>query len=243
MKTLYMAWQDPMNRRWLPVGRLTYEGNVYRFVYTKGAQESSNFEPFARMGDLHTIYESSELFPIFANRILPKSRPEYKQYLEWLDLPENQSSPLLVLAVSGGARGTDSLELFACPEPNLQGLYEARFFGHGISHLTQQVIDLVGKLERGSRLFLMPDVQNPVDSFAIALRTDDPATIVGYCPRYLTDDFHKLLQACRPESVLVVVDKVNVDAPVQFRLLCKITSPWPEDFEPCSTEFYQSVAA
>ena len=35
MKTLYLAWQDPEDRRWLPVGRLSFDGHVYRFVYTK----------------------------------------------------------------------------------------------------------------------------------------------------------------------------------------------------------------
>ena len=38
MKTLYLAWQDPEDRRWLPVGRLNFDGHVYRFVYTKGAE-------------------------------------------------------------------------------------------------------------------------------------------------------------------------------------------------------------
>ena len=36
MKTLYLAWQDPKDRRWFPVGRLSFDGEVYQFVYTKG---------------------------------------------------------------------------------------------------------------------------------------------------------------------------------------------------------------
>ena len=36
----YLAWQDAEDRRWLPVGRLSFDGHVYRFVYTKGAEQS-----------------------------------------------------------------------------------------------------------------------------------------------------------------------------------------------------------
>jgi hypothetical protein len=39
MKTLYLAWQDPEDRRWFPVGRLSFDGYVYRFVYTNGAKQ------------------------------------------------------------------------------------------------------------------------------------------------------------------------------------------------------------
>jgi hypothetical protein len=74
MKTLYLAWQDPEGRRWLPVGRLSFDGHVYRFVYTKGAKQSPRFVPFGAMRDLHVVYESAVLFPLFANRLLSKTR-------------------------------------------------------------------------------------------------------------------------------------------------------------------------
>src|SRR5687767_106279 len=70
MKTLYLVWQNPEDRRWLPVGRLSYDGSVYRFVYTRGAKQSSRFVPFGAMRDLHVTYESPELFPLFANRLM-----------------------------------------------------------------------------------------------------------------------------------------------------------------------------
>ncbi len=46
MQTLYLAWQDPEDRRWLPVGRLSFDGHIYRFVYTKGVEQSPRFVPF-----------------------------------------------------------------------------------------------------------------------------------------------------------------------------------------------------
>ena len=241
MKAIYVAWQDPESRSWLPVGRLSQVDNVYRFVYTKGAEERSNFVPFARMTKLEAVYESNELFPIFANRLLPKSRPEYKEYLDWLNLSDTQTSPLSILSISGGSRATDSLEVFACPEPNNQGKYEVCFFNHGLSHLPGMAIHRVSELRVGERLFLMADIQNQQDRLAIALRTGDPATIVGYCPRYLTEDFNRLLKEFVPDEIEVSAEKINIDAPIQLRLLCKIVCQWPKNFEPCSSEPYRPI--
>jgi hypothetical protein len=92
MKTLYLAWQDPEDRHWFPVGRLSFDGHVYRFVYTKGAKQSPRFVPFGMMRDLHAVYESVVLFPLFANRLLSKTRPEYRDCLAWLDVPDHSIS-------------------------------------------------------------------------------------------------------------------------------------------------------
>ena len=40
MRTLFLAWQDPVARRWFPVGRLEYSDGLYSFVYTKGAEQA-----------------------------------------------------------------------------------------------------------------------------------------------------------------------------------------------------------
>ena len=87
----------------------------------------------------------------------------------------------------------------------------------------------------------MPDPQNPHDGYAIALRTDDPATIVGYCPRYVSGDFLEILEN-NPGSVEVHVKRVNAEAPMQLRLLCTLTADWPENFKPCSSDLYMELA-
>ena len=121
MKTLYIAWQDPKDRAWLPVGQLTFDGNTYRFVYTKGAKQSSNFIPFGRMAKLEAVYESVDLFPLFANRLLAESRPEYKQFPDWLHVEENEAHPIAVRARTEGLRETDSLTVFPCPQMDSEG--------------------------------------------------------------------------------------------------------------------------
>jgi len=118
MRTLFLAWQDPKSRRWYPVGRLASSNQLYSFQYTKGAEQAAaaGFQPLASFPELRTIYVSEHLFPLFTNRILPHSRPEYGDYLKWLSVPPSERDPVVILSRSGGQRVTDTLEVFPCPE-------------------------------------------------------------------------------------------------------------------------------
>jgi len=243
MKTLFVSWQDPLRRRWYPVGRLTYEAHVYRFVYTAGAKEAENFSPFFGMRQLDGIYESETLFPIFANRLLSEARPEYSKLIEWLSLDAKEIDPFIILSLTGGIRKTDSLEIFPCPAPNSNNDYELRFFSRGLSHEPEATQQRVNLLSQGEKLFLMKDLQNKYDVHALVLRTDDPVTIVGYCPRYLAQDLNYLLEKNGSENLEFTVDKVNPDAPMQLRLLCKVSSPWPEGFSACASDLYHPLPA
>ena len=235
----YLAWQNPDNRKWFPVGMLTLDEGVYRFLYTKGALKNSNFVCFGRMGKLDAVYESETLFPLFSNRLLSSSRPEFKNYLNWLNIKNGDQ--LDVLAITEGLRSTDTLEVFKCPMPNERGEYEVEFLSHGLSHLPQQTLERVNRLQTRDRLFLIHDFQNKHDPMAIVMRTDDPIDFCGYCPRYLNPDFHILMKKSGAENLLVEVVKVNVEAPLNMRLLCKITAKWPKDFTPCSEDNFHPV--
>jgi hypothetical protein len=243
MKALFVAWQEPDTRRWLPVGRLTHENGKYRFVYTRGAKEARSFTPFGRMVDLDAAYVSDVLFPLFANRVLPKSRPEYGDYLRWLGLSEEAHDELEVLARSGGLRATDSLEIFPCPEPTADKHYEVYFFCHGVRHLKSHDQAQVNALKRGDRLYLMSDLQNEHDDKALLMRTVDPISCVGYCPRYYSAEFSHLLDSVGADKVNVRVEQVNPDAPMQLRLLCKLSAPWPANFSACSLDQFQPTAS
>ena len=245
VKKLYLAWQDPTNRSWCPVGILTSsEDGTYRFVYTKGAQTSKNFVPFAGMEDLYYVHESSGLFPLFSNRLLSDSRPEYGKMLKWLniDVTESKNNLLDMLAMTEGIRATDTFEVFRCPSKNITGQYEVDFFSHGLRHATKRRIERVNSLTKGERLFLALDMQNKYDECAMALRTDDPVEFVGYCPRYLSRDFRKLLEKNKPLEVHVTVERVDAEAPLNLRLLCKLVAPWPDGFQPCSDDNYKPLA-
>lgn len=242
MNTLFVSWQDPEKRRWYPVGQLTYNKPFYRFVYTAGAKEAGNFSPFFGMRQLESIYESEELFPIFANRLLSDSRPEYSKLINWLSLGTQDIDPFVILSLTGGVRKTDSVEIFPCPAVTPDGNYELKFFSRGLSHEPEATQKRVNQLKNGEKLFLMKDVQNEYDRHALVLRTDDPVSIVGYCPRYLAHDLNVLLEKNGRKNLLITVEKVNLDAPYQMRLLCKVVSPWPENFRACSTELYRPLS-
>lgn len=243
MKTLFLAWQDPNSRTWFPVGKLTHEDGVYYFSYLQGAIEAkqkANFQPLWSFPDLYHRYSATDLFPLFANRLLRPSRPDYKDFVQWLNIPEQQDDPIALLARSGGQRKTDNFEVFPCPERDDQGNYHIHFFAHGLRHFPKETQQYVQSLQPGTPLFVTHDVQNSVDTRALILRTED-LHFVGYCPRYLTQDFFELI--CRlPEQVKVTVERVNAPpTPLQFRLLCNLTATWGEDFQPFSSPIYQPL--
>ncbi len=244
---LFVAWRsdDPLNGRWGPVGRLEHVVNGYRFVYTRGAQTLAGFRPFPGMPDLTAVYESEELFPLFANRLLARSRPEYEAFLVWGGFdPNNPPDPLAVLGVTEGRRVTDSLEVFPCPLPDVDGCFINKFFLHGIRWMPPAAIERIGRLQRGEALGLMLDLSNPYDHHAVALRTsgDHDRFWIGYVPRYLASDVRELCRQCHPDFVNVTVERVNLDAPLQHRLLCRMNACWPSNFRPCSGQEFQSIA-
>jgi len=115
MNALFVAWRsgDAQNGRWGPVGRLDYDGQTYRFCYTRGAHTLAGFQPFSQMDNLGQVYESEELFPLFANRLLARSRPDYQSFLTWSGFdPSNPPDPISLLSVTEGRRQTDSIEVF-----------------------------------------------------------------------------------------------------------------------------------
>lgn len=240
---LIIAWQSPNTREWFPVGLLQYENNKYFFRYLNGARNVSKndiFVPFGKMGSLSKSYESDELFLLFKNRLLQKTRPEYKDYLDWLDLKQEEISPIEELARTGGIRATDSLQLF--PKPlKKDNKYEVYFFSHGIRYLVPSNIDRVKHLSKNNKLYLMRDIQNRFDSLALALRTEDPPEIVGYCPRIFVEDFNSLIDINSAENIDVSVEKVNMHAPFQLKLLCKLSTPWPNGFNAFENEKFKPL--
>ena len=240
MNKLFVAMQDEASRRWAPVARLTREADQYRFVYTRGCQKMPEFEAFGRFTDLRAEYVSNELFPLFANRVLPRVRPEYGRYLSWLGLSD--ADAFEELSRTGGLRATDGLELIPCPEPTEDRRYEIRFFTRGLRHLSAGCQAAIDQLRVGERLYLTRDVQNHVDAMALMLRTADPVRLVGYVPRYYSVDITRLLKRAGADAVAVRVEGVNPDAPLHYRLRCRLTAPWPEGFVACADPEFQPIA-
>ncbi|MBL8878067.1 MAG: HIRAN domain-containing protein [Phycisphaerales bacterium] len=247
-KALFIAWriEGPEQGSWSPVGRLDFADGVYRFCYTRGAQTLAGFHPFPGMPQLDVVYDSDTLFPIFANRLLSESRPEYEAYLTWAGFDANAPpGPLAILGVTEGRRQTDSLEVFPCPAPDSHGCYLTKFFLHGIRWFPVPAINRISNLKHGDRLLLMADFMNRVDRFAVAVRTADDSDryTLGYVPRYFARDFLTVGLNCDPDMIDLRVEQVNVDAPLQMRLLCRLNSCWPKNFQPCAGDDFQPIVS
>jgi HIRAN domain len=244
MNTLLVASRSPDSTKgsWSPIGRLQFTEGTYRFVYTKGARTAQGFTPFNGMEDLDQVYESDDLYPVFKNRLLSKSRPEYEAYLRWSGFDSSsQPDPIAILGVTEGIRRTDMIELFPCPAPDEQGCYVNKFFLHGLRHMPEMARDRVLRLRPNEPLFPMLDIGNSADPNAVALRTENEPAMLGYVPRYLAHDVRKLVQDCEPEFIKVFVHRLNPDAPLQQRLLCRMQACWPDGFKPCSGEEFQPI--
>jgi hypothetical protein len=243
MKTLFLAWQDPSSRAWFPIGRLTHDSQQYKFIYLQGAHTASKkagFQPIISFPDFSKAYYSQELFPLFQNRLLRSSRPDYKDFIQSLNLPDNEKDPITILSRSGGQRQTDSFEVYPCPERNPSGAYSIHFFAHGLRYFPTAAQQRILELQQDQQLWLMHDLQNSFDSHALMLRTEDRHN-VGFCPRYLAQDILSLVQN-NPQDVKVTVERINPGpTPLQFRLLCCLTAQWHENFQPFTSDVYQPL--
>jgi hypothetical protein len=246
---LFVAWQDPNTRSWYPVGRLTAGNNKqgFSFVYTKGAASAPGFTAFGGMKDLDKTYSSAGLFPLFSNRLLSSSRPEYSTLLEWLDIAsgDEDPDPVEVLALTEGVRKTDSLAMFRRPVLLRDGSLEAKFFVHGIRYLPDCSVKRIEALLLGEKLFPLIDICNAFDPNAIAIRSEEPKVILGYFPRYLSSEVRDaLFHSDVIKTVEIEVKKINLGAPARYRLMCSFSARFPDsckifsdgDYEPLASE-------
>jgi hypothetical protein len=242
---LFVSWRSPQTRRIYPVGRLTFETPTHRygFHYINSARHASGdgFTPFPEFPRLSTVYRSTQLFPLFANRVMPVTRPGYASFLTALGLSEKDANPMAILARTGGRRETDQIELFPAPTLDSAGCCTTYCLLRAIRYRPRPTTEeRIAKLAEGEQLFLMPDPQNVVDPSAIAVRTNDNH-LIGYLPAYLTSDLWKLQGHC-PSTDLYVARVNPPPAEAHHRLLCRIVSCWPAGFQPFADEAFQPIA-
>lgn len=236
MNSVYLVWQDHISRLWHPVAKLTRKDGYFLFSYTRGAAKLDRFKAFVRMEDMSKVYRSDDLFPMFKNRIIPPNRPEFYKTLEWVDMDKNEYDPLSYLAYTGGARNTDNYMIIPIPV-EINGVYTFKFLVSGVRYLSSDSMQAIESLQVGEELSYRFEENNQHDKNAILLETREQ-TKIGYCPRYLAEDFKKLILNDSLESGEFIVEKVNLDAPSQFRILCSFSTKWPENFIPFVSEDY-----
>jgi hypothetical protein len=234
MDYLYVAWQDENTREWIPVAKLKKGESGYFLQYTRGAKRCNNFSGLGRMNELDKIYYSEELFPFFRNRIISNSRPEYNDYMRWLGLEEVQNDAFSLMAITAGLRATDSFVVIQQPNIKNNQLF-LNFFPRGLKYLSKNEVEFISELKPTDRLYLLIDIQNEFDKNAILLRTDTPKKLIGYIPKYYCRGLSRLLESSA-NKVSVVVKRVNLDAPLDMRLLCTLSAPWNENSHPLDDE-------
>ncbi len=244
---LFISWRSPRTRLIHPVGRLTFDAAThlyeYRYIHSAFKATGDGFTPFPEFPTLDAVYRGKRLFPLFANRVMPVSRPGYASFLEALGLSADTAHPMTILARTGGRRETDQIELFPFPMPDaMSGCYATYCLLRSIRYMAQPLVEeRIARLRIGEPLIVMPDPQNPVDPNAIAVRTADNV-MLGYIPAYLTTDLRLLQNDCK--YLHVYAERVNPPpAEAHHRLLCKIVSCWPDGFRPFDTVEFQPIIA
>jgi len=246
IRTLFLAWQDPDERRWFTVGRLDQENDTYVFRYTQGAEQAQEwgFDPIVSFPILHQTYESDEIFPLFANQVLSRSRPEFEDFIDWLSIPKDEVDPVAILARTG-EQVTDTLEIFPYPKKLNENTYVVHFFVRGLRRQSSCAVKRVQRLKAGEPLRLMPDIQNEHDPNACMLRTSEREErdmhLMGYLPRYLAREFAELSKEQMTRSTVEVVRVNPSPAPIHFRILCRLTMDWEPDHAPFDAPVYQPL--
>ncbi len=243
-KALLVAWRSGTPEHgWQPIGRLEHNAGVYRFAYTRGARLLADFRPFPEMENLEEVYESEELFPVFANRLLSKSRPEYEAYLRWSGFdPGEAPDPISILGVTEGLSALDSFEVFPCPVEDGNGCYVNKFFARGLDRMAPAHLAMINQLKNGQELHFLRENLNYFDLHAVSL-VDRDNLMIGFVPRYLAQDIRRILSDSRTDHFHVFVERVNKDAPLEQRLLCRMEASWPPGFLPCSDEAFVPIPA
>lgn len=245
MKTLFLAWQHtrpdpakrPASRAWFPIGQLdaSPDESFYRFAYTRGALRAANESGFAALAsfpDLHRSYESAELFPVFKNRLIQPNREDYGDYVRRLGLTEADADPMAILAVSGGTRQTDNLEVFPKIRKHRDGSFSCRFFLHGWRHVSTAAQTRLESLNAGDPLRVCLELNNPATGAAIQLQTADDYHMLGWAPRYLLGDMLATL-AHAPHDLEASVVRLNPPpAPANQRVLVELSGRFDEGFQP-----------
>lgn len=240
-KTLFLAWQDKKpSRAWFPVGQLDadVEQSLYRFRYIKGARKAKKegFTPLLDFPDLKGDYRSSELFPLFKNRVMNPARPDFSDYLLSLDLPA-KANPIEILARNGGSRVTDTYEVFPKLTKHEDGSFTCRFFLHGWRFINEEAKTRSIKLSEGEELCVTLELNNPATRLAVQIQTVD-YHMIGWAPRYLVHDLTKAMADSRGKYEAKVA-RLNSNTVIsKQRVLIEMRGYW-DKHEPMSSNDYQ----
>ena len=184
MRRLAVTWRHPVTRSYHAVGLLEQTDQGFRFAYLEDGRAVLGPRRLLGFNDPSHVYESVNLFPLFATRLMDPARPDRPRLLEALSL-DALAGPLELLARSGGRRTGDAIELLPEPTVDENGATDCLFLVHGVRH-TAGADDRLARLSRGAELALLDDVDNPVNPLAIQVADRSEAPL-GWVPDPLVE--------------------------------------------------------
>jgi hypothetical protein len=245
-QALFVSWQSQENRAIYPIARLLHLEQMphYEFTYVRGVvdAEKHGFTPFRELPDTRQVYWFDELPPLFTNRLMPRSRPDFREHIARLGLGHDVDllAPELILARSEGRKVTDHLEITASPEFDQATKTWVYFgFARGVRHV-EGAEAAVREVRVGDSLRIERDLTNAWDARALfVLRSD--AACLGFVPHILVEDLGGLME--RGVAVRAEVARVNLPpAPIHQRLLVKFSAAHRAGFAPMSTTRFEPLA-
>jgi len=218
---ILVLWHSPRTNDLLPIGLLSIaQGSPrFRFWYVKrvAAAREQGFALFLEFPDLHRDYASDQLFPLFANRLMSRSRPDYAAWVERHGLTAGTADEESLLVRADGHRATDRVELLALPtRGDGRSVLTTWFFVRGVPKDREE---LVTQLVPNQQLFLADR-----EELRTGLRTAS-GVLLGYMPN---SDAFRLQDAVRDAVLPVVyVERINPPpAPIHHRVLCRLEIPF-----------------
>ena len=230
-RTLFLAWRDAgSSKKWFPVGQLDadVERSRYRFRYISGAKRAKKEVGFPELIEFPSLlgdYRSSELFPLFKNRVMNPARPDFRDYLRGLDLT-GRADAIQILSVNGGVRVTDAYEVFPRVLRDGKGRFTCRFLLHGQRHVTPAARKRILDLEEGEELYATLEFTNPATRLAVQMQTTD-YHMIGWAPRYLVHDLARAMAKELREYRVRVVRRTERYTSAKPSVLIEMRAPWP----------------
>jgi|JI6StandDraft_1071083.scaffolds.fasta_scaffold13360_4 hypothetical protein len=241
VQRLIVTWQHPESRDVSPIGILRYDGSEYTFEYLRTAATVSGFRLLLGFPELGEKYTSGELFPLFAQRALDPSRPDYQRYVADLGL-EDGATPWEQISRSSGAREGDTLQLF--PVPRYTGeVWTCYILVHGMRYLLEKDVAFAGTIHEkydplhfeevledlaiGDSLIVEHERDNKFSRHAL-LATTTGHEPLGWVPNWFAGEVFELQSSGALEFS---VDRVNPpEAGWHMRLVARMDAKCGADF-------------
>ena len=247
MKTLFLAWQDKRlrgdsvdgTRAWLPIGRLDAEPRRFSLPvclhpWRVAGEGEGGFQPLDAFPKFDALYESSELFPLFQNRLISTNVRITPSIFSDSICLRSARPRLRFWRSRGRATGQDNLEVFPKIQARRDGSFSCRFFLHGWRHVNAPSQHRLNVLRPGEPLQVSVELNNPATGVAVQLETPNDYFMLGWAPRYLIPD---VLQAIAggPSNVTARVVQLNPPpAPHNQRVLVALEGRLAAGYEPMS---------